>query len=720
MATLQRLIDFYRVQFRLMWTWRTGRRAFVRRVLVSLATSFVAFGAMVWVVPGITVRDWLAIAQAVIVITLVNAFVRPLIIALVSARSLALTGLLVLLYQVAVIMFAAGIIPGLDVGGVIPAFVGSWVFAIVNSILTSVFALDSEEGYYGALIRQLRARREDVIRTDSPGVVIVQIDGLAHPILMHQVRAGRVPVMSRWARRHSHRFTAWEALLPSQTSASQAGILHGNNDGIPAFRWYEKAAGDAAGRMYVSSSPADALEIVQRISNGEGLLSNDGASIGNLVTGDARRSYLTMATLREPGQGIGRSAAFYSFFVSPYAYAHLIVQFVGEIIKERIQVRRMRRTGIEPRLDRDYRYALARAATNVAMRSVNTSLILEEMYRGSPVIYCDFTDYDEIAHHSGPERPDSLDALDGVDRVLGHLEKATAHTPRPYRFVVVSDHGQSFGATFKQRFGVSLAEVVEGLMVGRPVVASGDTGTVGSPQLYAFLSEFSQARGAGPAIARAALSGRSGAAVDPAASITVSHGDRPRRNVGAGYISADLVVCASGNLAHVYFPSMPGRLTAESIEAAHPGLVQGLSRHPGIGLLMVRAERDGPIVIGGHGVRYLADDRVVGHDPAVPYGKHAVESLVRLDAMDHCGDLVAISMIDPETDEVAAFEELIGSHGGLGGWQTKGLIIHPADWQVDGPLVGAPAVYRQIRTWLEGIGIRFGPQPEPESAADAA
>jgi hypothetical protein len=135
---------------------------------------------------------------------------------------------------------------------------------------------------------------------------------------------------------------------------------------------------------------------------------------------------------------------------------------------------------------------------------------------------------------------------------------------------------------------------------------------------------------------------------------------------------------------------------------------------------MVRAERDGPIVIGGHGVRYLADDRVVGHDPAVPYGKHAVESLVRLDAMDHCGDLVAISMIDPETDEVAAFEELIGSHGGLGGWQTKGLIIHPADWQVDGPLVGAPAVYRQIRTWLEAIGIRFGPQPEPESAADAA
>ena len=66
-------------------------------------------------------------------------------------------------------------------------------------------------------------------------------------------------------------------------------------------------------------------------------------------------------------------------------------------------------------------YPLVRAATNVALRALGTSLVVQEMYRGTPVIYMDYTDYDEIAHHSGPERAESLDALDGVDRELGTL-----------------------------------------------------------------------------------------------------------------------------------------------------------------------------------------------------------------------------------------------------------------------------------------------------------
>ena len=714
MTAVHQLIDFYRLQIHLMWAWRTGRRAYFRRLLVSLATSFVSFAAMVWLSPGIRAQDWLAIAQAVVIITLVNAFVRPVIIFLASARSLALTGALVLLYQVVIIMVAARLIPGLEVDDPMSAFIGSWIYAIVNSILTSSLALDSEEGYYGALVRQLRSRRSDVIRSDAPGVIIVQIDGLARPVLTRQIRAGRVPVMSRWIRSHSHRLDGWETLLPSQTSASQAGILHGNNDCIPAFRWYEKVAA----RMYVSANPDDALEIVRRVSNGEGLLSNDGTSIGNLVTGDAVRSYLTMAAIRDKSQGIGSSSAFYWFFVSPYAYLHMIVQFVGEVVKERIQVRRMERAGIEPRMPRGFRYALARATTNIALRSLNTSLMLEEMYRGTPVVYCDMTDYDEIAHHSGPERAESLDALDGIDRVLGLLGKATADTPRPYRLLVLSDHGQSLGATFRQRYGVTLAEVVEGLMMGEPTVATGGDQVETWGQLNAFLSEFSRARGAGPAIARAALSGVTD---DGIVHVAERPGGRQRRarsqrTIGAGFVSPDLVVCASGNLAHIYFPARPGRVTVEDLAEMHPGLLDGLARHPGIGLLMIRTEQRGTIVLSGRGIRYLDEDRFVGQDPVAPFGPYAVASLRRIDAMEHCGDVAAISLLDTETEEVAAFEELIGSHGGLGGWQTKGVLLHPVEWEMDGELVGAPAVYRQIRAWLEGVGILLGPQPPAEPA----
>ena len=75
------------------------------------------------------------------------------------------------------------------------------------------------------------------MRTTDPGVVIVQIDGLAHPVLAQQVNAGRVPYHAPVAPHKARALTPWIALLPSQTTASQAGIMYGRNDDIPAFRW---------------------------------------------------------------------------------------------------------------------------------------------------------------------------------------------------------------------------------------------------------------------------------------------------------------------------------------------------------------------------------------------------------------------------------------------------------------------------------------------------
>ena len=212
----------------------------------------------------------------------------------------------------------------------------------------------------------------------------------------------------------------------------------------------------------VANHPEDAMEVARRISNGEGLLSNDGASVGNLFSGDATRSYISMATIKDKEQGLGRSETFMSFFASPYNYLTTIVLFIAEVLKEYAQARRQVRRGIVPRMHRGMPYPVARAATNVALRDVSTALVIEEMYRGAPVIFVDYTDYDEIAHHSGPERGETFDALDGVDRAIATIEKASVHAPRPYRFVIVSDHGQTLGATFLQRYGKTLGDVVAG------------------------------------------------------------------------------------------------------------------------------------------------------------------------------------------------------------------------------------------------------------------
>ena len=127
-----------------------------------------------------------------------------------------------------------------------------------------------------------------------------------------------------------------------------------------------------------------------------------------------------MSTIKVKERGLGQSEAFAWFFVSPYNYLTMLVKFLAEVIKENIQSRRQARAGIWPymAMHRGFPYPWVRGATNVALRALGTSLVVQEMVRGTPVIYMDYTDYDEIAHHSGPERPESLDALDGVDREL--------------------------------------------------------------------------------------------------------------------------------------------------------------------------------------------------------------------------------------------------------------------------------------------------------------
>ncbi len=713
MSAIHTLVEYYRTQFRLLWTWRGAPGRTIRRVLLSVVMTIIALFVTAAIMPGLTITNLGNLIAAAILLGLLNLLVRPIFIGLVSGISVVAVAVVSLVFQVLVFIVIANRLPGVTVNGFWAAFWASWVFALINTILTALMSVDEDESFYGTLVRQLTSRSRSVVRSEQPGVVIAQIDGLPHPVISRQIRAGRVPVMSHWVREGSHRLDGWTAMLPSQTSASQAGILHGNNDGIPAFRWYEKKAK----RLMVSNHPADATEIVRRVSNGEGLLSNGGASINNLVSGDATRAYLTMATIKGSKQGLGDSKAFTSFFISPYGYLHMIVLFFAEVVKEIVQARRQRRAGIIPRMHRGGPYPFARAATNVALRALGTSLVMEEMYLGTPVIYIDYTDYDEIAHHSGPERSESLDALDGVDRQLGILEKAAKDAPRPYRIVVVSDHGQSLGSTFLQRYGESLEDVVRSLMGGQASVEAATSGVEQWGPLNTFLSEVTKAGGASGAVARTALGGRTHDGV-----VELGPTDEPAKTAtgkarkGEPEPIPDVVVVASGNLGLVSFNAMDERMTVEDIEATYPGLVDALSNHPGIGLLMLRSEAHGAIAVGREGINYLDEDRIEGEDPVARFGEYARASLLREDQMEHVPDILVISLLDEEFDEVAAFEELIGSHGGLGGMQTHPMILHPSDWTIDEPIVGAPAVYRQLRAWIESTGHRLG---TPQDGAPA-
>jgi uncharacterized membrane protein YvlD (DUF360 family) len=669
------LINFYATQLHLALRWAGSRAALTRRGLATLAVSVVALAMMVWLVPGIRLREIPSALVAALILAGLRTLLRPVLIGFLSNVSVIVATIVTIFVQ-GLALWLVSRAGAIAVDGPADALIGSLVFSLVNALLTAVLATGDDNSFFGTLVRQLAARGGKTARIGEPGVVLIQIDGLAHPILEDRIRAGGAPNLARWLRSGAVTLDRWEPLLPTQTSASQAGILHGNNDGIPGFRWWDKRTQ----RLMVSNHPQDAREIMRRVSNGDGLLAEGGASIGNLLSGDASRSFLTAATIDDPVYEVRRSHVLDWFFVSPYSYVRWILLSIGEVIKELIQARAERAAGITPRGARGFPYPLARAATNVLLRHLSTALVVEEMWRQTPRIYVNFVDYDEVAHHAGPDRVEARESIGGLDRIIGLIEKAAADAPRPYRLIVLSDHGQSPAPMFERLYDKTLEELIRAL-AGEGVSVMGATAHLEHSGW--FIPLLSAARIGG--LARA-LTGRPF-----------------RRSPGATVESEkppDIVVAASGNLAHVSFPGLPGRARMQTIDATYPGLINGLIRHPGIGFVMVRSEGRGPVVLGAGGTNALADGRVEGVDPIAPFGPNAAPGLRRVDAMSECGDLVVMSRFESASGEVAAFETQIGAHGGFGGMQTEAFILHPVAWRVDAPLIGAVAVHNQIRRWL--------------------
>jgi hypothetical protein len=612
-------------------------------------------------------------------------------------------GLLSLLINSSMIVLAAPLVPGLEVNGFLPALSLAIVLTVATTIVNVVLAIDEDETFYDELARRIEGHEAMADRPRPAGLAIIQIDGLAAPILRNAIRVGTVPRMASWVRSGAYSLTEWECPPPSQTSASQAGILHGNNDDIPAFRWYEKESG----RLLVSNHPADATEIERRVSDGQGLLAPSGSSVGNLFSGDAGRSAFVMSRM---GNAVGDLDvdAFSLYFMDPASFIRTVVLSIGEFGKELVEARRQRIQDIWPRVHRGATFAFLRAATNVVLRDLNATFVVRSMSLGVPVIYTDLVDYDEIAHHAGPERIESLRALTGVDQVVASLERAARFAPRQYRFVLLSDHGQSQGATFRQRYGQTLEELIRNLMGGNPdvVAATGRTESFGP--VNALLTELAQRPGVTGRATSAALHTRT---VDGA----VELGAQDMRAAAAEH--PDVVVCASGNLANIYFTVSDERMRVAQIDEHYPGLLAALTHHPGIGFVMVHSAR-GTLALGAGGVRYLDDDRVEGEDPLAPFGERAAEHLRRLDSFANVGDLLINSTFDPELEEVAAFEELVGSHGGMGGPQTRPFLLHPTELTVDeGVLVGATAVHGQLQRWARQLDVGVSIERAEEEAS---
>ncbi|WP_027934449.1 phage holin family protein [Amycolatopsis thermoflava] len=659
--------------------FRRGR-SLARFALVWLTTSLALVG-MDDLLDGFAMPDWWQPLVCGLLLSLLTAVVWPQVLRVALPLALFTLGIGSFLVLGAGAVAAFAVVPGVEVNGLRTGFLVVVGVSAVSGVVSSVLAIDEDEVFFRRARRRSR-RCPDPGPDLPPGLIFLQVDGLGYDVVRRAVRDGDMPTLARWLAEDSHALVRWQTDWSSQTGASVCGILHGSNHDILGFRWYEKDRD----HVMACAHPRDAAEIERRHSNGRGLLAVDGASHGNLFTGDAPHVSLTMSAVsvllprglrRRRADRVG--AGYYAYFANPVNALRTLGSALVDIVREVSASARQRRAGVVPRVPRGGIYPVARTGTTVISRDVVVSAVLEDMLNGRPVVYADFLGYDEVAHHSGIERFDTLAVLRAIDQQIGRLHRASRLGPRPYHLVVLSDHGQTQGWAFAHRFGESLEELV-GRLCGGPAPEA----VSGGPVATRLQERVTGAR-------------------------RIEHRPREDERHEVTRVAPGVVVVVSGHVGMVSFTEHDGRVSLETIEREYPELLPALVDHPGIGFMLVRSDVHGPVVLGRDGVHRLASGEVLGEDPLALYGEHAPDLIRRVDTFPHCADIMINSRWDPETGEASPFEIHVGSHGGLGGEQERGFLIYPKEFEPPGELVGAESLHRLFRVWLTKLG-----HPEPE------
>ncbi len=573
---------------------------------------------------------------------------------------------------------------------------GLWIaiwLTVVNAIMAAILSIDEDSRFDRNVVGKMVKERGEITKTDVPGFLFLEIDGLGEKVIRRAIADGHMPTLKRWINSGTHKLIGWETDFTSQTGAMQTGILLGNNTDVPAYRWWDKTQG----KTVMSGNPKDAMSIEARNSIKKGLCSDGGSSRGNMFSGDAAESMLTFSTILDKRD---RGPGFFFYLFSPYVIFHILTKFVIELFKEWWQAYLQRRRKDKYITSaRNFAYAFLRAGLGPVLHDLITFTVISDVLRGLPATYALFSAYDDLGHFAGTEAPEAYEALTETDHYFARIERALEEAPRPYHIVVLSDHGQSIGPTFKAAHGVSLEELVKGHISGEAKLFTTEDTNEAWDNINSILTEStnSTTRTAGFIKKIMARKEREG---------TVSIGPErdAKESKDAEASTANVVVYGSGCSGLIYFTDSKERLTAEQIGTAHPGLIIGLSQHPGIGFVLVKSEKQGSMVVGKKGVHYLDNDTVEGEDPLADFGPNAALHLRRETSFSNCPDIIVNAVLDPKTEEIAGFENQVGHHGGMGGPQNHAFILYPAELPYDGkPVVGAEQVYKLLRGWREKV-----------------
>ena len=556
-------------------------------------------------------------------------------------------------------------------------------------------------GWYFALKYRVfrRERRPDDGRR---GLVALQIDALAYAELRRAIELGYCPTLERMVREEGYTLRRWFCGLPSATPYVQAGILYGQNERIPAFRFYDKGER----RVITCNTPAGVQYIRDRI-RAPGVLAG-GSSYVNLLDGDAQTVAFTVATRQRMSvfQRLGGFRMALLVLLHPIRVARMGVQAVLEWLREEYE----RGVGelSRKRTHSEGLFPFVRVLSNVIVRELQTMAIVLDVYLGVPIIYSTYMQYDELGHHFGPSSFQALRDLRRTDARIREIRRMIDHAGgRAYDLVVLSDHGMTPSTSYRVRFGESFGRTIERIL-------EGDTTRGGRPlrsrASFAEASEYADV----PAQVVEAVAQVTPTAPRPYRRVLARLRDWIRSRYGLRELilpekyrveeQHDVVVTYSSCLALLYFVDDRAPLDRSDIlrRPRRTALYSQLLGHPGIGLL---ATREGSSVhlesITGRAVIHDGERLEVlgGSNPLEPYGasQSVIRAVAHLVSQSNAGDVTIFGAYDGY--EIVSFDDQIGAHGAAGGNQLHPFVIGPPHLELDRARIDdARDIHRTIMT----------------------
>lgn len=667
-------------------------RTHYKRVLVTWLVSVLSIVAIMYLFAGVSIQEKLIeIVIFAAVLGLLNAILRPIVVYFSLPFTMITFGLFSLLIDGAIMWLAVRFVfdNAISLGDAV------WfalLLAVINAVLASILSLKDEDSYYYSVVRNLATKHAAKNKTDQPGYLFVEIDGLAKEVLEKALSLHLMPNLSKLLA-STHTLTGWETDYASQTCTSQAGLLLGNNHNVVAFRWHDKNNG----HYFTASSMPMLGKLQKKLAPKGGLLAPDGVSISNMFSGNAERAILTTAAAGKPAS----PNPLYYYFVNPYNYGRSLLLSIATIFREVRDGRRQKQENPPWATHRGLEFGLMRAFMSVLVPDMAMQSAYGEVLAGTRAVYVTIPAYDELAHFTGILSPESLAGLRDIDEHFGRLTNTIlAHAPRPYHLIVLSDHGQTQGPNFVKAYGHDLGEVVkQGLPDDQEVtmIAGVSEGKVVFNSLIAEI-----VGGVSQKLKRTKKSSAKSIEqnVEKLSVNTETINAKPTKQVFGS--RGEVLVLGSGNAGLVYFSKDKTRLTQEELQKRYPKLIDAVVTHPGVGFLMVRSKKNGAVAIGKRGSIVLKTGKVTGTNPLKNYGKNAIRHLLRVDSFDTCPDILINATYDPKTGFSHSLEPQAGFHGGLGGPQNFPFLIYPKQLgKVKGELIGAEAVHRQLLSWMK-------------------